>query len=116
MNKCIECGKEYEAKTVRSRYCSHVCRANANKVAQLNTAQPELRNVDDNLTVTLSDGQRFVPDTSGRDILESWYRGEGTEYQQQLGTLSLQYDILKGSDKARERAEMIYVDGAWHQG
>ena len=31
---CKQCGVEYEAKTQRSRYCSHSCRAMSNKVAQ----------------------------------------------------------------------------------
>ena len=38
---CKQCGIEYDAKTQRSRYCSHRCRAISNKVAQPDFAQPE---------------------------------------------------------------------------
>ena len=115
---CKQCNKEYDAKTARSQYCSHTCRALANKaVAQPGFAQPQQPVVAQPAVaqpVTLSDGQQWTPDPEPQRIIESWFAGEGTPYQQQLATLSLQYDILKGSDKARARAkQLLQPHGAW---
>ena len=131
MNTCRYCNKEYEAKTARSKYCSHSCRAMANKTAQPDTAQPAQKTVaqpdaksidlspdtNPNTTqpVTLSDGQQFYLDPRPAQHIAEHRPGACAPYQQQLATLSLQYDVIHGSDKARARARQVLdkEGGAW---
>ena len=138
-NVCEYCQKDYEAKRATSKYCGDKCKMAAYRnakpdvtVTDVTVTQDQSVTVPDlddpqylqdivdgkdnpNTTqpVTLSDGQQFHPDPRPQQVLDGWYRGHGTPYQQQLATLSLQYDILKGSDRARQHAETLLKGGAW---
>jgi len=130
--KCInECGKDTIG---RSKYCSDSCKVLYNrkqsvtvnrKKATVNSdtkvyvksaidLSPDT-NPNTNQPVTLSDGQQFYLDPRPAQHIAEHRQGAGTPYQQQLATLSLQYDILKGSDKARARAKQVLdkEGGAW---
>jgi len=138
MNTCRYCNKAYEAKRSTSKYCGPKCRKlafqsdsvpataeNAKRLLDAGIMPDEFLNgpidlscdTNPNTTqpVTLSDGQQFYLDPRPAQHIAEHRQGAGTPYQQQLATLSLQYDILKGSDKARARAKQVLdkEGGAW---
>ena len=114
IQNCEQCGLEYDAKRSDSRYCSKKCRVYAGRGATVTSATPISATPEvSSSVVILSDGQEFTPDVTLQPEIDRLYRGGGTVYQQQLATLSLQYDIIRGSDKAKEHAKRVMEGGAW---
>ena len=134
IQKCEQCGLEYDAKRKSSKFCSSKCRKlafqdsvpevsvpvfdeNANLIATVEhngeIVARTSSNGSDATVVILSDCQEFTPDVTLQPEIDRLYRGGGTVYQQQLATLSLQYDIIRGSDKAKEHAKRVMEGGAW---
>ena len=107
---CKQCGIEYDAKRSDSLYCSKKCRVYAGRIsATVPSSELSATPEKDVTSVTLSDGQILPLDLDGRKMLEDWHLGKGTSYQQQLGTLSLQYDYLRGSARAKAcAAELLF--------
>ncbi len=98
MNECVECGKEYEAKRATSKYCSPKCRKLAFQ-ADAKVSVPDEKQVSVPRTIIDACGNEHPIDFEGRrqtyELLESWAKGEGTAYQQQLGLLNRAYAIVK---------------------
>ena len=134
VKKCEQCGLEYDAKRKSSKFCSSKCRKlafqdsvpevsvpvfdeNANLIATVEhngeIVAHDSHTGSDAEVVILSDGQEFTPDVTLQPEIDRLYHGGGTAYQQQLATLSLQYDIIRGSDKAKEHAKRVMEGGAW---
>ena len=134
---CKQCGKEVVSVGKKPRkYCSDACRMSYKRTKETN----KVGNEQDTLTipkpstcgittervgldkavlpdadkkkVVLSDGQEMYVDPSDSQKIVDWHNGKGTAYQQQLGTLSLQYDYLRGSARAKARAaELLFPMG-----
>ena len=100
MNKCVVCGKEYEAKRATSKYCSGKCRKLAFQKDRVSVPGNGKVSVPADKPVSVPDmikdcnGVDHKIDYEGRNadakLLESWAKGEGTPYQQRLGKLTAQ--------------------------
>ncbi len=99
MNKCRQCGQEYEAKRATSKYCGPKCRKLAFQ-PDGKISVPDLSVPAANRTLTDACGNVHQIDFDGRrkdcDLLKSWSEGKGTPYQKRLGTLARQYSCIKG--------------------
>ena len=125
MNRCVQCGIEYEAKTARSKYCSDKCKVSAYRNKDTVTSVTVTDDNDVTVTdpnplaildpatnpnttdyITLSDGQQFYPDPRPAQILDQWRQGKGTPYQQ---TLASHGDVIRQSAMARQQEGTINV-------
>ena len=114
IQNCEHCGLEYDAKRSTSKYCGNKCRKLAFQSVSVPVFNENANSTgSDASVVILSDGQEFVPDVTLQPEVDRLYKGSGTAYQQRLATLSLQYDILMGSEKAKEHAKRVMEGGAW---
>ena len=123
MNTCRYCNKAYEAKRSTSKYCGPKCRKLAFQSDSVPATAENAKSIDLSLDtnpnttspITLSDGQQFYLDPRPAQHIAEHRQGAGTPCQQQLATLSLQYDVIHGSDKARARARQVLSNegGAW---
>ena len=93
MNNCVICGKDSE-----SECCSGACRAKKSRRTQERTVKAHAAKG----IIVDACGKSHKIDYEGRrkthDMLESWRRGEGTEYQRRIGQLSADYTLIKGID------------------
>ena len=93
IQNCEQCGLEYDAKRSTSKYCGNKCR----KLAFQSVSVPVF-DENANLIATV--------EHNGEIVAHDSHTGS-------LATLSLQYDIIRGSDKAKEHAKRVMEGGAW---
>jgi len=78
--ECAFCKADFESKRADAKYCSAMCRAYASRIKR--NSKPEVKR---------NTVKRNSPDI---DLLKAWARGEGSRYQQYLGTIGRQYSVI----------------------
>ncbi len=100
--ECVVCGK---AVSKKARTCSAKCRqayrrSVTGSVTNVTVDKCDKQSVTGSEYFTDACGTKHKTDYEGRrrdrELLASWAHGDGTPYQERLGILAAQYDVLKG--------------------
>lgn len=109
----MECMNENCSNELAGRqktYCSDRCR----KAQSRTEAKP-----DQSRTLVDACGKIHPIDFEGRrkdrEVLESWAKGEGTDYQRSLGILAMKYSQIHGIDWPGSEA-IMKADSDWCRG